>query len=187
MRPHRTSSRRGFSLLEIVVAVAIMAILAGVVAYSSRGVIDRGKVGKVLTLNEGLKQACATYYVDVGTYAHEYSGYGATDRQLSAAQAFAGWKGPYIEQPLTAAQNPYGGTIHLFDNVQSNGWLPGFDVDGDGTDDVAGAANMLYLSGVPAEAQSALDDALDRGIPGVASDTGRVRYSGTNVWILTYN
>lgn len=180
--------RSGFSLLEIVVAVAILATLVGVVAMNAGGAVERGKTGKVTQLVDNLRTACAAHHVDTGSYAYEYSGYATAYRKLSGTQTTTGWRGPYIESPLTAAQNPFGGSIHLYNTVTANGWLTGFDCDGDGTEEVTGSANMLWLSGVPSAAAQAIDNAFDSGIGGTWSNSGRVRYTSGNsqLYVLVY-
>jgi prepilin-type N-terminal cleavage/methylation domain-containing protein len=185
--PQRSRSA-GFSLLEIIVAIAILATLVGVVAMNAGGAVERGKTAKVLQLAETLRTACASYHIDTSSYAYEYSGYAAPYRQLSGTQTTAGWRGPYIEAPLTANQNPFGGTVHLYNTVTANGWLTGFDCDGDGTEEVTGSGNLLWLSGISNASAQAIDNALDAGISGTWTNTGRVRYTSSNsqLYVLVY-
>ncbi|MBI5432730.1 MAG: prepilin-type N-terminal cleavage/methylation domain-containing protein [Planctomycetes bacterium] len=169
---------RGFSLLEIVIAVALLATLAAVVAMRSGGAIDKGKVGAVLQSVDSLKTACVSYHADTGSFAWEYSGYSATDRKLSGTQTAAGWAGPYLEAPLASGQNPWNGTIHVYATSATAGQA-GFDVDGDGAVDVTSNSNMLYLSNVPATAAQSIDNALDKGAAGTWSTSGRVTYTAS--------
>jgi len=187
LRPHITSARAGFSLMEIIVAVSILSILAATLAMRAGGMIDKGKTAKVIELTSTFKTVCATYHADVGSLPHEYSGYQANHRHLSGTQSANGWDGPYLEAPLTHAQNPFNGQMHLYDRATVHG-LSGFDVDGDGTDDVTGDANVLYLSNVPADAAQTIDTRIDQGIPGTWSSSGRVRYNTGNsrLHILVY-
>ncbi len=174
--------------MEIIVAVSILSILAATLAMRAGGMLDKGKVTKVVNLTDSLKTAAAAYHMDVGSLAWEYSGHGANNRMLSGTQTSTGWNGPYIESPLTYKQNPFNGGMHLYNVVTANSWITGFDVDGDETEEVTGAANMLWLSNVPEESAKAIDDAIDRGIPGTWTETGRVRYSAgdKHVYILVY-
>ncbi len=170
--------------MEIIVAVSILSILAGALAMRAGGMIEKGKSGKVINLISTLKTACAAYNVDTGNFAREYSGYAAAHRKLSGTQTEAGWSGPYIEGPLTHAQNPFGGSMHLYDSVVAGSWITGFDVDADGTDDVTSSGCMLYLSGVEADEAERIDGAIDIGLSGTWSDSGRVVYQAGSKRLL---
>jgi prepilin-type N-terminal cleavage/methylation domain-containing protein len=185
--PHK-SRASGFTLLEIIVAVSILVVLAGVIAYRSGGLVETSKSAKAVQLVGALKNACAAYQADIGSLPYEYAGYSAAYRQLSATQTMAGWKGPYIESPFTTTgTNPWGGTAHLYNTVTANSWITGFDTDGDGTNDVTAQGNMLYLYGLNSAQAQTLDAALDRGVPGTWTDTGKVRFvSNSFVLILIH-
>jgi prepilin-type N-terminal cleavage/methylation domain-containing protein len=184
------SRRAGFSLLEIVIAVSVIVVLAGVISISAKSLTVRAKVAKTANLVQTLKTACAMHHADCGTYPYEYTGYAASSRQLSGTQTYSGWKGPYLESPFSNATiNPFGGSGHIYSTVTANGWLTGFDLDGDGTDDVTSSGNMLWLSGVPSEAATAIDSTIDGTLAGTWSSAGRVRYNSSNsyLYVLLYN
>lgn len=183
----RPSEKGGFSLLEIVIAIAIIAILVGVVGYRSGGAIQRGQASRILQLVKSLEKAAATHYADTGRYPREYEVSTSTSsRQLTSSQAYAGWQGPYLERPLANNDtNPFG-TARLYDNLQAGNWIPGFDMDGDGVADYTGAGNLLYLTRLPREVVEAIDDALDGGIPGDWFTTGRVVWQESSGRTLIY-
>lgn len=174
--------------MEIIVAVSILSILAATLALRSGGMIAKGKNGKIINLISTLKTACALHHADTGNFAYEYSGYGNSHRKLSGNQTTTGWDGPYIEAPLTHKQNPYNGSMHLYNSVTANSWLTGFDIDGDGNNDVTSSGNMLWMSNVPEDAAQSINDSIDAGIPGTWSSTGRVRYnsSSKHLYVLLY-
>jgi prepilin-type N-terminal cleavage/methylation domain-containing protein len=182
------AARGGFSLLELIVAVGILAALVGVVAANSSQQVGRGRSARILQLVDALRTACAAHRIDTCEYALELAGYPAQSRMLTAQQTMAGWKGPYLDQPLGAGQNPWGGRLDLFDDVRTNGWIDGFDIDADGTLDVTGSANMLVLTRVPTPEALALDSALEKGIPGEWMRSGRVRYDALEerLFVLVY-
>ncbi len=186
-RPTPTA-RGGFSLMEIIVAISILSILAATLAMRAGGMIEKGKTAKVVDLASTFKTVCATYHADVGGYAREYANSGKNNRRLSAKQNSTGWSGPYLESALTPGQNPFGGTIDLYDNVRTGNKIPGFDVDGDGSLDVRGDGNVLYLSEVPREAAEAIDASIDRDLNGAWNKRGRVRYKANRkeLFILVY-
>lgn len=190
-RPNRPlhPSRAAFSLMEVVIAVSIIAIMAASITPFVNGMIERSKVAKTLTLVDTLRSACSVYYTDTGGYAREYANQGANNRRLSATQTIVGWSGPYLEEMLRHGHsNPFGGNLHLYDTVTANGWISGFDLDGDGSDDVQGSANMLYLTQVPVSAAERMNQSLDGGLPGDWKVSGRLRYdeAAQRAYILVY-
>ena len=190
MKRIRRAPQAGFSLLEVIIAVSVLAILAGVISLRSGAVLNSARATKVVQIASNLKTACASHQADTGTLPREYAGYGASNRQLSGQQTTTGWNGPYIESPLgSTGTNPYGGTIHLYNYVTANGWITGFDTDGDGTVDVTGTANMLMVDSVEEDEAKRINDLLDAGLPGTWTDSGRVRYiSGSKrILILVYH
>jgi type II secretory pathway pseudopilin PulG len=167
--------------MEIIVAISILSILAATLAMRAGGMIDKGKTTKIVGLANTFKTVCASYHSDVGSYPREYANSTAANRRLSAKQATTGWSGPYIESPLTPGQNPFGGTVHLYDVVTAGNKIPGFDTDGDGTLDVKAGASMLYFSKVPAAAAEAIDDTIDRDLKGTWSNAHRERDTSSDV------
>lgn len=185
----RCRAHAGFSLMEIVIAVSIIAIMAASITPFVNGMIERSKVAKTLTLIDTLRSACSVYHADTGAYAREYANQAAGNRRLSATQTIPGWNGPYLEEMLRhQVSNPFGGNLHLYDTVTANGWISGFDLDGDGTEDVTGSANMLYLTLVNESAAQRLDRALDGGLAGDWRTTGRLRYNAgsQHAYVLVY-
>ena len=182
------SPRAGFSLLEIVIAISVLAIIAGVVGLRSGSVIEKSKATNALQMIDTLKSASIMYHTDTGQFAREYAGYGASARNLTATQSVAGWAGPYIENQLPVNANPWGGTTHLYNTVTAGNWIPGFDFDGDGTLDVTGAGNMVYMQRADEAAAQAVDAAIDKSTPGNWNETGRVRYvsSGQRLLVLVH-
>ena len=185
----RNPARRsaGFSLVEITISLVVIAMIVGVVAVRSGGVVNRGRTTHVIQLVDTLKKASAQYHADTGEMPREYAGGAANDCRLSGAQTVAGWRGPYIESPLTTAMNPSGNTLNLYDTpaVQGNA---GFDTDADGVNDVTSSACTLWLSGVTQADAQAIDAAFDKGVGGNWYDTGRVKWSSSTAycWVLVY-
>jgi len=174
-RPNCRNSQSGFSLLEIIIAIAIISILVGVVGYRSGGAINRGQSSRLLQLVKNLEKAATVHYADTGRYAREYEvTSAATNRHLSSSQSYSGWQGPYLERAFARDDtNPFGRT-RLYNNLAAGSWITGFDMDGDGTDEYTGSGCMLYLTGVPEDVIQGIDNSLDGGIPGDWFSTGRV-------------
>ncbi len=175
--PFKPKAQAGFSLLELIITLSLISILIGVVGFRSSSVLEKGKVSAILQMTRALTTACALYQSDTGLLPVEYPGSSSSDfRDLSSIQTSAGWAGPYIDKPLAhQTSNPYG-NLRLYNRVNVNGWIPGFDVDGDGNIDVATSGNMMWLDKITEEVASTIDRQMDSGVPGDWATTGNFRW-----------
>ena len=177
----RRVHRAGMTMIEIVLVAVILSILTATLLPRVAGLAERSRVAKTLILVDVLRKAGSNFRADMGKYGRELAGGAVPDRELSAPQTTDRWKGPYIERPLVDHMtNPFRGRISLFSKIDAHGWIPGFDLDGDGKLDVKGSGNMLWLSGVPESAAKRIDRKLDEGTPGVWAETGGVRWKPAN-------
>lgn len=64
----RKAGRKGFTLVEMLVVIAIIALLMALIVVLIKGSIARAKNAKAKTLVEMLNQACQSYYTDFGIY-----------------------------------------------------------------------------------------------------------------------
>ena len=97
--------RRGFTLVELMVVIAIIGLLATVVTVSVITKMEEANVGKVKADMKGLKDAMKLYKINMGSWPRNLN-------ELFTAPANAGrrWKGPYLdEQP----RDPWGGEYTL--------------------------------------------------------------------------
>lgn len=130
-----SGSRRGFTLIEVMVVVLIIAALAGMVlprvlnrADEARKDIARGEIAAI-------KTALDLFRLDFGRYPTEKEGLGAL---MSDPGQSGNWKGPYLQ---SAPQDPWkqdyrykSPGVHNVGGVDI--WSIGLDPD-DGKDDVA--------------------------------------------------
>lgn len=187
---NRHTSRRpaGYSIVELLATLSILAVLVGLVSFGSSRPVDRAKLAHLLDVVEKVGSACERYHADTGRFAYEYSDTAAPHRRLSAPQREEGWSGPYLAAPLRhLVSNPFG-SVHLYNDPRANDWIQGFDLDGDGAAEVTRDANMLWLSGIDGPMARALDRALDADVRGGWTAAGRVRYDGPRgfAWILVH-
>lgn len=177
----RSRTFRGFSLIEIIVAVSILVVLAGIAIPVIANQVDKAKAAKILNLAETLRGACERYRGDTGQYCREYTRSTANNNhRLSINQAaINGWDGPYIDHPLTRGDNPYGGHIYIYNNLTGSGGgvrPNGFDLTGGGAVTHMGPGNFVGFRDIPQEVAELVDEALDEGLPGSWDTRGRVEW-----------
>jgi general secretion pathway protein G len=92
----KSASRAGFTLLEILIAVAIVGMLVGLAVTNTDKILGQSQDGVAkLFVNESLKTSLVRYRIDLGDYPSTDEGIkaliaapeGKTDR----------WRGPYMD------------------------------------------------------------------------------------------
>lgn len=104
----RTGKRdAGFSLMELLVALVILALIVGLVAPQVLGYLSRAKTQTAEVQIDHLKTSMSGYLLDMGRYPTAAEG---LDALVKAPPGAAAWKGPYIdgdEVPLDPWSRPY--------------------------------------------------------------------------------
>ncbi len=95
MKVLQRSLRSGFSLIEIIIAVAIMAIVAGVAVVNLTGVLDKQRISSTKSDLKGFKQSIDIFYADTGSYPTELNDLAEkpSDERIGAK-----WAGPYMDK-----------------------------------------------------------------------------------------
>ncbi len=88
----------GFSLLEILVVLAIMALIAALIAPRLFNQVDRSKQTVAATQVRALVTALDTMRLDIGRYPSEQEGLQLLLSPPSSGQQTQNWYGPYIEE-----------------------------------------------------------------------------------------
>ena len=179
----RSSPSGGFTLMEVVVVVAILALLAGVVVPVFSSVQQDGQASKILAVADTLKKAVDKHYADTSVLATEYSptlagAYtGAAQHHLSMTQTYANWRGPYLDHPLTRADNPFQDAVYVYQGLNLTQTAGGCNLTGGSTNTHTGNGQTAVFYGVSSAVAQRVNDALDRNIPGGWESTGRVEYN----------
>jgi general secretion pathway protein G len=98
------SARPGYSLMEILIAVAIIALLATLVAPRLFGQLDRSRVTAAETQIRMIETALDTMRLDIGRYPSEQEGLGLLITPSEGVSAL--WTGPYLEDGVP--NDPWG-------------------------------------------------------------------------------
>ena len=103
-KPH---SRRGFTIIELVMVIALLSIIAGFVIYKSGGIYNNSLINAAeFQAKQSFKTPLLKYRIDVGRYPSTAEGLKA----LLNAPSERGhlWKGPYVEEiPDDPWKTPY--------------------------------------------------------------------------------
>jgi general secretion pathway protein G len=96
--------RRGFTLLELLVALSIVAALAAVVGPTLFGHVADGKRTAARTQVDALVMAIEAFRLDVGRVPSAQEGLGAL--RAAPGGGVSGWRGPYLKRDLP--RDPWG-------------------------------------------------------------------------------
>jgi general secretion pathway protein G len=152
--------KSGFTLIELMVVIAIIGILGVVITPVISKAIDKARVAKAVKMAGVLETAASAYYLDNGEYAFEWGDEAVISPSnhnlyYKPGSAYINWDGPYIKRPLGRQDNPFPNDyrVRVMPNLThfitgGNGAYEGFDLDSDGTPDATGPGNFLFFSGV---------------------------------------
>lgn len=106
MIAHRHRAALGFTLLELLVVVAIIALLAGYVGPRYLAQLNKSEVSAARAQIDAFTKALDQYRIDVGRYPTTEQGLAALYRQPGGASK---WAGPYLakEPPPDPWGKPY--------------------------------------------------------------------------------
>lgn len=93
--------RRGFTLMELVVVILILAILAALILPRVFGRTDDAKRAKAATDIATLRAQVQIYKTDVGTFPETL-----LDLRTRPSEGADGWHGPYLDKEIPT--DPYG-------------------------------------------------------------------------------
>jgi general secretion pathway protein G len=136
----------GFTLIELVMLLAIVSIMAAVVAPLLAEQIDRQRTSSTKVHLNTLSDALRAYHLDVDSFPTDSGDDSADLGQLVSNNAGAGgWNGPYLSQAYFSgdyAVDPWGSSIDYAHTGGTNTAL----LTSPGTDHTLGSADDIQLS-----------------------------------------
>ncbi|MCM8813632.1 MAG: type II secretion system GspH family protein [Candidatus Omnitrophica bacterium] len=139
-------TKKAFTLIEMLVVIAILSILISLIAFTSRWALDWARASATEAMIAGLESALEMYQHDLGTY--PASGNANLVTGLADVAAHAGntaWNGPYMNfraqdlqggQVIDGWKNAYHYTFVVAANPPVRIWSNGPDkVDNNGAGD----------------------------------------------------
>jgi general secretion pathway protein G len=108
---HRIRSRGGFTLIEILVVIAVISLLAALVAPNVFQHVGTAKDAVVRSQIEMLGAALDAYRLDNGRYPSTQQGLDALWTLPSADPRPSNWRGPYLRKPVPL--DPWG-TAYIY-------------------------------------------------------------------------
>lgn len=99
----------GFSLLELMLVLVILAVLAGVVAYNVGGVAPKAKIRATITSMETIKNSLASYNLDYNSYPPALVSLqqGARPMLDPTKPIQDGWERDFFYSPMSSDNNAY--------------------------------------------------------------------------------
>lgn len=88
--------KQGFTLIEIVVVMAIIAILAGLVGGSAMLARKRGSIAKAKAAIASMETAITMYQLDMVNYPSDTEGIKSLVETLTQNPGDSSWRGPYM-------------------------------------------------------------------------------------------
>jgi general secretion pathway protein G len=128
------ASKSGFSLIEILIVIALIAVIAGL-AISNIGGIFGGQQEKAakIFVTQSLKIPLTAYKIDIGSYPSTAEGLQALIQ--APANKSGIWKKPYIEElPTDPWGNPYQYRFPGSKNVNGSSGYDVWSLGPDGTE-----------------------------------------------------
>ena len=107
----RRGGQPGYSLLEILIVVAIIGLLVTLVAPQLFGRLDESRVTTAVAQIRMLRSALDSFRLDTGRYPTEAEGLAALVTAPAGAELGDTWRGPYLDGgrlPADPWGHPYG-------------------------------------------------------------------------------
>ena len=120
--------RPGYSLIEVLIAVTIIALLAALIAPRLFGQLDASQVTAARTQIRMIETALDSFRLDIGRYPTAEEGLAVLD--TPTAELAARWNGPYLDGGLP--RDPWGNAFRheVRDSLARRGVVFSYGADG---------------------------------------------------------
>ena len=145
--------KKGFTLIELIVVIAIIAVLGAVIAPNAFKSIEKAKISATVEDLNSIKTAASAYFTDTAAWpisAANFTAGGAT-----------GWDGPYLDKWPAGGRWP--GSTYTWTVSTTQLFGPAPDA----------AERYITVTNLAAGIAVKLDNQMDSGTTGT---TGRIRY-----------
>jgi general secretion pathway protein G len=135
----RCRAEQGFTLLEMLVVLLIIALLVGYVGPRYFAQVDRARVGEAQQQMKGMADAMELFRLDVGRYPSPEEGLQAL---IVKPPDLASWQGPYLARAIPS--DPWGRPYQLR-SLDNNGAIEIFSLGKNGKAGDKGSDGELVL------------------------------------------
>ena len=179
---HKTTARTGFTLVEILVVISIIALLAGLVVATAVGVVNKSKIQRTQTELKQIETAIETYKARKGFYPPDNPNPNANYKTNALFYELVGTKlgpGNRFIPNITFTVADANGVLAAI--LQANCGVGGIanSSRGAGDDDVAGSE--IFLKGVT-EKQAQLTQPNANGFRLLIAPVNDEKYDDFNPW-----
>jgi type IV pilus assembly protein PilE len=166
---NRSSHKPGFTLAEVLVTIAIIAIMAAVLLPALNNQLSKGDTSRIASDLTNMQSGVQAFFSDVRQYPDStsqlVSGLSASSTDINAVafqpSAVSAWKGPYVSRDVLSNTGGRAAFVPVFSKT------------------VTSSTSFLTISISPITADqfASLEATLDEGATGASSSTGQIRYS----------
>lgn len=175
MKNKNANAKKAFTLVELLIVIAIIAILAAIIAPNAFKAIEKGKVDKIIGDCKAIEGATLQHYADTGEWPRfeSESSTNSTGYLKEYGTGLNNWNGPYLER---WPQNPFNsGEVESQYNYQLDYRLMANNIE-------KNLVIEISLSGV--NGYERIRDMLDKSIDGSDGNTsGKIQWVDKNPWI----
>ncbi len=174
---------KGFTLIELIVVIAIIAVLTAIIAPNAFRAIEKANCARAIAEFKALKTATLSFYSDTGTWPITSRGWVTIQNSglMNNTNNWTGWDGPYLEKNIS--KHPWGGQYWLEIFNLGKGALADIVVE---FNDICAAGSARAACGLPLTSAQKIDTMVDDGNVGTGAF---IRWSsyGDTFWAIEWD